>query len=72
MTSSSLLDTVNPGTDPSQPELEFIGLRVVNASEEEEDMNDLRAMFMERYRKRLYETINIVPSPAKKACPEKA
>ncbi|KAL6329199.1 hypothetical protein AAG906_014808 [Vitis piasezkii] len=35
-------------------------------------MNDLRTEFLERHRKRLHETIDIVPSPAKRACPEKA
>lgn len=72
VTSSSHLDTVNPRTSSSQPESEFIGLRVVNEPKEEENMNDLRVGLMERHRKRLYETINIVPLPAKKACPEKA
>ena len=71
--SSSLqLDTINPGTDPSQPQPEFIGLRVVNEPEEEEDMNNLRIGFFERHRKWLHEAIDIVPPPAKRACPEKA
>ena len=34
-------------------------------------MNDLRAGFKERHHKRFYETIDMVPSPAKKACPER-
>lgn len=34
-------------------------------------MNDLRARFKERHHKRFYETIDMVPSPAKKACPER-
>ena len=68
----SRLDTVDPGTGSPQPESEFTGLRVVNEPEEEEDMNDLRTRFMERHRKRLYETIDIVIPLAKKACPEKA
>ena len=68
--SSPWLDTVNPGTGPSQPRSEFIGLRVVNEPEEEEDMNDLRTRFLERHRKRLHEAIDIVPPPAKRACLE--
>lgn len=71
MTSSLRLDTVNPRIGPSQPKSEFIGLRVVNEPKEEEDTIDLRVGLMERHHKRLYETINIVPLPAKKACPEK-
>ena len=35
-------------------------------------MNDLRAGFMERHRKRLYEAIDIVHFLAKRPCPEKA
>lgn len=71
--SSSLrLDTVNLGIGPSQLESEFISLRIENEPKEEEDMNDLRAGFMERHRKRLYEEIDIAPLPAKRACPEKA
>ena len=34
-------------------------------------MNDLRTGFLERHRKRLHEAIDIVPPPAKRACPEK-
>lgn len=71
--SSSRLDTINPGTSPSQPEPEYIALRVVNEpKEKEEDMNDLRAEFMERHHKRLYEAIDIVSPPTKKACQERA
>ncbi|KAL6315266.1 hypothetical protein AAG906_000348 [Vitis piasezkii] len=33
-------------------------------------MNDLRTGFLERHRKRLYEAIDIVPSPAKRVCPK--
>ena len=68
--SSPRLDTVNPGIGPSQPRPEFIGLRVVNEPEEEEDMNDLRTRLLERHRKRLHEAIDIVPPPAKRACLE--
>ena len=67
--SSPWLDTINQGTGPSQPRSEFIGLRVVNEPEEEEDMNDLRTKFLERHRKRLHEAIDIVPPQAKRACP---
>ena len=35
-------------------------------------MNDLRTGFLERHRKWLHEAIDIVPPPAKRACPEKA
>nr|CAN72789.1 hypothetical protein VITISV_025818 [Vitis vinifera] len=70
--SSSQLDTINLGTGPSQPQPEFIGLRVVNDPKEEEDINDLRTRFLERHRKWLHEAIDIVPPPAKRACPEKA
>ena len=66
------LDTINSGTGPSQLEPESIALGVVNEPEEEEDMNDLRAEFMERHRKRLYEAIDIVHFPAKRPYPEKA
>ena len=67
------LDTINSGTGPSQLEPESIALGVVNEpEEEEEDMNDLRAGFMERHHKRLYEAIDIVPFPAKRPCPKKA
>ena len=66
------LDTINSGTGPSQLEPESIALGAVNESEEEEDMNDLRAGFMKRHRKRLYEAIDIVSFPAKRPCPEKA
>ena len=34
-------------------------------------MNDLRVMFLERHRKRLYDPLDIVPSPAKRVCPER-
>ena len=47
-------------------------MRVVNDPKEEEDMNGLRTRFLERHRKWLHETIDIVPPPAKRACPEKA
>ena len=70
--SSPRLDTFDPRTGPSQPQPKFIGLRVVNESEEEEDMNDLRTGFLERHRKQLHEAIDIVPLPAKRACLEKA
>ena len=35
-------------------------------------MNDLRAEFKEKHRKRLHEAIDMVPPPAKKACSERA
>lgn len=67
------LDPSDPGTCPSEPELELIILRVINKSEAEGDMStDLRVGFKERHRKRLHEAIDMVPPPAKKACPEKA
>lgn len=47
--SSSRLDPIDPGTGPSQLESESIALGVVNELEEEEDMNDLRAKFIERH-----------------------
>lgn len=70
--SSPRLDTIDPRTGPSQPELKSIVLGVVNELEEEEDMNDLRVGFMKRHHKRLYEVIDIAPPPAKKACSERA
>ena len=70
--SSPQLDTFHLGTGPSQPQPEFIGLRVLNEPEEERDMNDLKIGFLERHRKRLYEAIDIVPSLAKGVCPERA
>ena len=67
------LDPSDPGTCPSEPELELIILRVINKSEAEGDMStDLRVGFKERHRKRLHEAIDMVPPPTKKACPEKA
>ena len=41
--SSLSLDPRDPGTHASKPEPESIALEVINESEEEEDMNDLRA-----------------------------
>ncbi|RVX18547.1 hypothetical protein CK203_006551 [Vitis vinifera] len=71
--SSSLrLDPRDPRTHPSKPEPESIALEVINESKEEEDMNDLRAEFKEKHRKRLHEAIDMVPPPAKKACSERA
>ena len=69
--SSPQLDTFRPGFGHSQPQPDFVGLRVVHELEEEKDMNDLRAGFLERHRKRLYDPIEIVPSPAKRVCPER-
>ena len=69
--SSPQLDTFHPGTSSSQPEPEFIGLRVPNEPEEERDMNDLRTGFLEKHRKRLNKAIDIVPPPAKRVCPER-
>ena len=69
---SPQLDTFHSGTGPSQPQPEFVGLRVLNQPEEERDMNDLRTGFLERHHKRLYEAIDIVPSLAKGVCPERA
>ena len=46
-------------------------MRVVNEPKEEKDINDLRTGFLERHRKRLHEAIDIVPPPAKRACPKK-
>ena len=72
-TSNSLqLETFRPGSGPSQPQPDFVSLRVVHEPEEERDMNDLRAGFLERHSKRLYDPIDIVPPPIKKVCPERA
>ena len=68
--SSPQLDTFRPGSGPSQPQPDFVGLRVVHEPEEERDMNDFRAGFLERHCKRLCDPIEIVPSPAKRVCPE--
>lgn len=70
--SSSQPDTFHPGTSPSQPQPEFVGLKITNEPEEERDMNDLRVGFLERHRKRLNEAFNIVPPPAKRVCLERA
>ena len=72
--SSSLrLNPSDPRTCPSEPEQELIALKVINEAEEEEDMsNDLRAGFKERHHKCLHEAIDMVPPPAKRACPERA
>ena len=71
--SSSLrLDPSDPGTHPFKPEPESIAVKVINESEEKEDMNDLRTEYKEKHRKRLHEAIDMVPPPAKKACSERA
>lgn len=71
--SSSLrLDPNDPGTRPSEPEQKSMALKVINESEEEEDMNDLRVGFKERHYKHHHEAIDMVSPPAKKACPERA
>lgn len=71
--SSSLrLDSSDPGTRPSEPKPESMALKVINESEEEEDMNDLRAGFKERHYKCHHEAIDMVSPSAKKACPERA
>lgn len=49
-----------------------MALKVINESEEEEDMNDLRAGFKERHCKCHHEAIDMVSPSAKKACPERA
>lgn len=74
VSSSSRLDPSEWGTCPSEPELEPIDFRVIHESEEEEEdkSNDLRVGFKERHYKRLYEAIDMVSPPTKKACPEKA
>lgn len=74
VSSSSRLDPSDLGTCPSEPELEPIAFRVIHESKEEEEdkSNDLRVGFKERHYKRLYEAIDMVPPPTKKACPEKA
>lgn len=66
---SSRLDPKDSGTCHSKLEPELIALRVINEPEEAiVDMStDLRADFKERHRKHLYETIDVVPPPAKKA-----
>lgn len=74
VSSSSRLDPSDLGTCSSKPELKPIAFRVIHESEEEEEdkSNDLRVGFKERHYKRLYEAIDMVPPPTKKACPEKA
>ena len=59
------LDPSNPGTRLSEPKPKSIALRVINKSEEDEDMNDLRVGFKERHRKHFREVIDMVPPPAK-------
>lgn len=63
--SSSRLDTINSGIDPSQPGPKSIALGVVNEPKKEEDMNDLRVVFKEKHHKCLYEVINMVLPPPK-------
>lgn len=72
--SSSRLDPGDPGPRPSNPNLEPLALVVIDKpGVEKVDMSpDLRVSFEERHRKRLYETIDIVPPSAKRACPERA
>lgn len=67
-------DLSNSGTTPSEPELEPIASGATNESKKiVVDMSaDLRAGFKERHRKRLYEAIDMVLSPTKKACPKMA
>ena len=69
--SSPQPDTICLGSGPSQPQSDFVGLRVMHEPEEERDMNDLRVRFLERHRKRLYDPIDIVPPPTKRVCPER-
>ena len=67
------LDPNDPGTYHFKPELEPIALRFIDEPEAEKDMSaDLRADFKKRHRKRLHDAIDMVPPPAKKACPEGA
>lgn len=67
------LNSSDLGTCHSEPQPKPIALRVINKLEAEEDMSaDLRAGFKERHHKRLHEAINMVPSPAKRPCPEEA
>ena len=40
--------------------------------EEERDMNNLRARFLQKHHKRLYDPIDIAPPPAKRVCPERS
>lgn len=73
--SSSLrLDPNDLGAYHSEPESESIALGVINKpKEEEEDMsNDFRFDFKKRHRKRLYEVIDMVLPPTKRACLEGA
>lgn len=69
--SSLRLNPSDPGTRPSETELESIVLKIINEPKNE-DMNDLRVEFKEKHRKRLHEAINMVLPPAKKACPDRA
>ena len=70
--SSPQLETFRPGSGPSQPQSNFVGLRVVHELEKERDMNNLRAGFLQKHRKRLYDPIDIAPPPAKRVCPERS
>lgn len=71
--SSSLrLDPNDPGTRLSELEPKSMALKVINESEEEENMNDFKSGFKERHCKRHHEAIDMVSPPAKKACPERA
>ena len=65
------LETFRSGLSSFQPQLDFVGLRVVHEPEEVRDMNDLRTGFLQRHRKWLYDPIDLAPPPAKKDCPER-
>ncbi|RVW35590.1 hypothetical protein CK203_112559 [Vitis vinifera] len=65
------LETFRSGPGSFQPQLDFVGLRVVHEPEEVNDMNDLRTGFLQRHRKRLYDPIDLAPPPARKDCPER-
>lgn len=66
----SRLDPSDPEICHSEPEPEPIALRVINESEvNEKDMsNDMRTGFKERHHKCLYERIDMVPLPVRRAC----
>ena len=67
---SPQLETFRSGPSSSQPQLDFVGLRVVHEQEEVKEMNNLRTGFLQRHRKWLYDPIDLTPPPAKRVCPE--
>ena len=65
------LETFHLGPGSSQPQLDFVGLRVVHEPEEVRDMNNLKTGFLQRHSKRLYDPIDLASPPTKRVYPER-